>query len=154
MDNAVGDPQTAEDIKTTIRNARQMSEKAGNMMGKLEDIKVKPSADLLYSGAKDDWKADFNVDIGPETGNFLRAGLDDIGDGDRGNFECVGLDVKAMRTQPDEDCYRHLINSKRIFELLLDKVKHFDYEFQAACVKEQNFEKLEMYVMELLMGIK
>ena len=87
MDNAVGDPQTAEDIKTTIRNARQMSEKAGNMMGKLEDIKVKPSADLLYSGAKDDWKADFNVDIGPETGNFLRAGLDDIGDGDRGNFE-------------------------------------------------------------------
>ena len=73
--------------------------------------------------------------------------------GDRGNFECVGLDVKALRTQPDEDCYRHIINSKRIFELLLEKVKRFDYEFQAACVKEQNFEKLEMYVMELLMGI-
>ena len=87
MDGAVGDPQTAEDIKTTIRNARQMSEKAGNMMGKLEDIKVKPSADLLYSGAKDDWKANFNVDLGPETGNFLRAGLDDIGDGNRGNLE-------------------------------------------------------------------
>ena len=47
-----------------------------------------------------------------------------------------------------------IVTSKRIFELLLDKVKHFDYEFQAACVKEQNFEKLEMYVMELLMGIK
>ena len=74
--------------------------------------------------------------------------------GDRGNFECVGLDVKAMRTQPDEDCYRHLVNSKRIFELLLEKVKQFDYKFQAACVKEQNFEKLEMYVMELLMGVK
>ena len=73
--------------------------------------------------------------------------------GDRGNFECVGLDVKALRTQPDEDCYRHIINSKRICELLLEKVKRFDYEFQAACVKEQNFEKLEMYVMELLMGI-
>ena len=56
-------------------------------MGKLEDIKVKPSADLLYSGAKDDWKANFNVDLGPETGNFLRAGLDDIGDGNRGNLE-------------------------------------------------------------------
>ena len=25
--------------------------------------------------------------MGPETGNFLRAGLDDIGDGDHGNFE-------------------------------------------------------------------
>ena len=44
--------------------------------------------------------------------------------GDRGNFECVGLDVKAMRTQPDEDCYRHLINSKKIFEKLLAKVMH------------------------------
>ena len=43
-------------------------------------------------------------------------------------------------------------SSKKIFEKLLAKVKRFDYEFQAACVKEQNFEKLEMYVMELLMG--
>ena len=73
--------------------------------------------------------------------------------GERGHNECVGLDVKAMRTQSDDDCYRHLINSKRVFELMLEKVKKFDYEFQAACVKEQNFEKLEMYVMELLMGV-
>ena len=70
--------------------------------------------------------------------------------GDKG--ECVGLDVKAMRTQGPEDCYRHIINSKRIFELLLEKVKRFDYAFQAQCVKEQNLEKLEMYVMELLLG--
>ncbi|MDR1620261.1 MAG: TIM barrel protein [Clostridiales bacterium] len=67
--------------------------------------------------------------------------------------ECVGLDVKAMRTQRADDCYRHIINSKRIFELLLEKVKRFDYQFQAKCVEEQNFEKLEMYVLELLMGV-
>lgn len=72
--------------------------------------------------------------------------------GDLGNFECVGLDVKAMRTQPAEDCYRHLINSKAIFLKLLEKVKRFDYEFQKKCVAEQNFEKLEMYVLDLLMG--
>ena len=69
------------------------------------------------------------------------------------NGEFVGLDVKAMRTQPDEDCYRHLQNSKRIFELLVEKVKKFDYKFQAECVRTQNFEKLEMYVLELLMGV-
>ena len=69
--------------------------------------------------------------------------------GDRG--ECVGLDVKAMRTQGPEDCYRHLINSRKIFLMLLEKVKRFDYKFQAQCVKEQNLEKLEMYVLELLM---
>lgn len=70
--------------------------------------------------------------------------------GDKG--ECVGLDVKAMRTQGPEDCYRHLINSKRVFDLLLEKVKRFDYAYQARCVKERNLEKLEMYVMELLLG--
>jgi xylose isomerase len=70
--------------------------------------------------------------------------------GDRG--ECVGLDVKAMRSQPAEDCYRHIINSKRIFERLLEKVKRFDYKFQEACVKEHNLEKLEMYVIDLLLG--
>jgi xylose isomerase len=58
-----------------------------------------------------------------------------------------------MRTQTNEDCYRHLINSKRTFELLLEKVKKFDYEFQKECVRTQNFEKLEMYVLELLMGV-
>ena len=68
------------------------------------------------------------------------------------NGECVGLDVKAMRTQPAEDCYRHIINSKRVFELLLEKVKKFDYKFQEECVKTQNFEKLEMYVIELLLN--
>ncbi|MCL1896924.1 MAG: TIM barrel protein [Clostridiales bacterium] len=72
--------------------------------------------------------------------------------GDLGNSECVGLDVKAMRTQPAEDCYRHLSNSKAIFLKLLEKAKRFDYEYQKKCVAEQNFEKLEMYVIDLLLG--
>ena len=74
------------------------------------------------------------------------------GFGDLGHSECVGIDVKAMRTQPDEDCYRHLINSKAIFEKLVKKVEKFDYDFQRKCVSEQNFEKLEMYVIDLLLG--
>lgn len=87
LDSVAGDPQTAADLKETIRNARKMSDKAGDMMGKLETIKVKPAADILYSGAKDDWQTDFNVDIGPETGNYLSLGLDDIGEGNRGNLQ-------------------------------------------------------------------
>jgi xylose isomerase len=68
------------------------------------------------------------------------------------NGECVGLDVKAMRSQPAEDSYRHIINSKKIFERLLEKVKKFDYLFQEECVKSRNLEKLEMYVIDLLLG--
>ena len=67
-------------------------------------------------------------------------------------MECVGLDVRTMRTQSDEDCYRHPMNSKSVFELMPENVKKFDCEFQAECVHTQNFEKLEMYALELIMG--
>ena len=66
------------------------------------------------------------------------------------NGEYVGLDVKAMRTQKIEDCYRHLENSLKIVELLEAKVDKFDYELQKNLVALRNYEALEMYVMELL----
>ncbi len=67
------------------------------------------------------------------------------------NGEYVGLDVKAMRTQKIEDCYRHLINSIEVVKLLEEKVARFDYDFQKKCIEERNYEKLEMYVIELLL---
>ena len=72
--------------------------------------------------------------------------------GDNGKFECVGLDVKAMRSQPASDCYAHI---EKVEEGLRNTARKgqavFDYKFQQECVKTQNFERLEMYVMELLM---
>ncbi len=65
--------------------------------------------------------------------------------------EYIGLDVKAMRTQKQEDCYRHLSNSIEVVRLLEDKVKKFDYDFQKECIKNRNYEKLEMYVLKLLL---
>lgn len=67
--------------------------------------------------------------------------------------EYVGLDVKAMRTTRDEDCYKHLENSLNIFKALEEKVERFDYDFQRKCVENRDFEALEMYVMNLLMGL-
>ena len=68
------------------------------------------------------------------------------------NGEMVGLDVKAMRTQPIDDQYRHIQNSMKIACMMEEKVAKFDREFQAKCIAERNYEKLEMYVMELLLG--
>ena len=65
----------------------------------------------------------------------------------------VGLDVKAMRTQKIEDCYRHLENSLKIVKLLEAKVEKFDYKLRDRLVEERNYEALEMYVMELIMGV-
>ncbi|WP_105614731.1 TIM barrel protein [Vallitalea okinawensis] len=69
------------------------------------------------------------------------------------NGEYVGLDVKAMRTQKIEDCYRHLENSMRVVRLMEEKVKQFDYELQKKYIEERNYEALEMYVIELLLGL-
>ena len=67
------------------------------------------------------------------------------------NGEYVGLDVKAMRTTKFEDNFKHLENSLKIFKMLEEKAEKFDYSFQEECVKNRDFESLEMYVMELLM---
>ena len=71
--------------------------------------------------------------------------------GSRGEY--VGLDVKAMRTQRLDDCYRHIANSRRVVELLEEKVRRYDYDFAARCISERNYEALEMYVLELLKGV-
>lgn len=68
-----------------------------------------------------------------------------------GNGEYVGLDVKAMRTQRDEACYRHLENSLTIVKMLEEKVARFDYTYQRQCIEARDYEALEMYVMELIM---
>jgi xylose isomerase len=69
--------------------------------------------------------------------------------GSRGEY--IGLDVKAMRTQKDEVCYRHLENSLKIVKMLEEKVYKFDYGFMQSCVESRDYEALEMYVIELLM---
>lgn len=70
------------------------------------------------------------------------------------NGEYVGLDVKAMRTTKDEDSYKHLENSLNVVKALEAKVEKFDYDFQKKCVENRDFEALEMYVLNLLMGIE
>ncbi len=70
------------------------------------------------------------------------------------NGEYIGLDVKAMRTTKDEDSYKHLENSLKIAKALEEKASKFDYDFQKKCVENRDFEALEMYVMNLLMGIE
>ena len=90
----------------------------------------------------------------PEEEKFKKSGQSPEGKRLRQHGEYVGLDVKAMRTTRDEDSCRHLENSLKIFKALEEKVERFDYDFQRKCVENRDFEALEMYVMNLLMGIE
>lgn len=100
------------------------------------------------NGMKFDQDKAFGVENLRQAFNQVKV-LKENGYGDNGEY--VGLDVKAMRTQKAEDSYAHLSNSIKICRMLEEKADRFDYGFQAKCVRERNYEALEMYVMELLM---
>ena len=70
------------------------------------------------------------------------------------NGEYIGLDVKAMRTQSGELSYAHLENSLKMVKLLESKVRRLDKGLVSSYQDSRNYEALEMYVMELLLGEK
>lgn len=93
MNKFAGDPQVAEDLKATVHNAREITERADNLLGKVEGtankfskIDVTPSADILYSGKRHDWNTNFNLDV-TSGDNSLIIGAEDIGDHTRLNLQ-------------------------------------------------------------------
>ncbi len=76
--------------------------------------------------------------------------LEEGGFGTNGEF--VGLDVKAMRTQKIKSSAAHLANSKRFFELMVQKVRTFDKAAEAQFIKARDYEGLERLVIEHLLG--
>jgi len=100
------------------------------------------------NGIKYDQDKSFGVENLRQAFNQVKVLLEN-GYGDNGEY--VGLDVKAMRTTLDKDSYKHLENSLKIFKMLEEKAEKFDYAFRDKCIKERDFEGLEMYVLELLM---
>jgi xylose isomerase len=72
---------------------------------------------------------------------------------ERGNYDgCIGLDVKAMRTTKPNDQTKHLANSREMFLRILEVVRSVDADKVEAFRAERDYEDLEMYVLETLMG--
>jgi xylose isomerase len=72
---------------------------------------------------------------------------------ERGGFDgCVGLDVKAMRTTRAADQTRHLANSREMFLRLLEVVRTVDAARVERYRAERDYEGLELYVLQKLMG--
>jgi xylose isomerase len=65
---------------------------------------------------------------------------------------CIGLDVKAMRTTKPADQTRHLANSRKMFLRMLDVVRSVDAKKVEHFRAERDYEGLEMYVLETLLG--
>ena len=125
---------------------RQLAARDGRLAyGKLFTVHLNDQ-----NGIKYDQDKSFGVENLRSAFNQVRV-LMANGYGSKGEY--VGLDVKAMRTTSDEDSYEHLKNSLDVFKALEEKVARWDYEYTGRLIAERKFEQLEMYTMNLLMGI-
>jgi len=70
------------------------------------------------------------------------------------NGEWVGLDVKAMRTQPHDVSWRHLENSKEIFLHLVEVVRRVDPQEIQELRDSRDYEALELLIVKQLMGLR
>jgi xylose isomerase len=64
----------------------------------------------------------------------------------------VGLDVKAVRTQPAELATRHLSNSLRIFLRLVELSRSLDRRAVQALIAARDYEELDWLILSHLMG--
>ena len=79
---------------------------------------------------------------------YLSAGVTALGEA-LGAAEDVYADAQASEKEA-ADALKALTEA---LEALEEKADRFDYEFQKECVRNRDFEGLEMYVMNLLMGL-
>ncbi len=70
------------------------------------------------------------------------------------NGECVGLDVKAMRTTVFEESMFHLSHSKTMFLRLVDIVRGVNTAQVEELRKNRQYEQLEMLILNALTGRK
>jgi xylose isomerase len=68
------------------------------------------------------------------------------------NGECVGLDVKAMRTTTFAESTYHLSHSKTMFLRLLEIVRGIDTSRVEELRSNRQYEQLEMLILNALMG--
>ena len=66
--------------------------------------------------------------------------------------EVVGLDVKAMRTQPADKSALHLKHSKEIFLMLVELAHSIDRKAWQGYVDARDYEGLELFILKNLMG--
>ncbi|MFH1904861.1 MAG: TIM barrel protein [bacterium] len=78
--------------------------------------------------------------------------LEEAGYGRNGEF--VGLDVKAMRTQKKEVSTKHLLNSRKIFEALLEIVRNCDKNYIQKLIAKRDYEELDMFIIKNLMSLR
>jgi xylose isomerase len=86
----------------------------------------------------------------------LRSAFDQVralernGYGKNGEYIC--FDVHPFRTTKPEHWMDHLLNSRRTFEVLVEKARSFDEKGAARLIADRNYQALDQMVIEHLLG--
>jgi xylose isomerase len=64
----------------------------------------------------------------------------------------IGLDVKAIRTQPAPIATKHLRNSMQTFLRLVELVRSLDQQTVNALIAQRDYEELDWLILNCLMG--
>jgi len=75
------DPQTKEDLKATIHNARSVTERANKILGMGDGMKVKAHADVFHNIKGSHWRSNFGLQFDKsKKGTYGYLGASSIGD--------------------------------------------------------------------------
>ena len=64
----------------------------------------------------------------------------------------IGMDVKALRTQPADVATKHLRNSLRVFLRLVEVVRSLDQAKMKELIAARDYEELDWFIINSLMG--
>lgn len=94
LEGVVTDPEMAQNIKETVKNARAASEKANKVLTRASSINAKMGFETLYNNdtGKYNSNADLRITTSPQ--DFAVIGVDGIGEGSKGNFQIGKGDEK------------------------------------------------------------
>lgn len=104
VEGFVTDPETAENLRETLRNARGVSAKADKMLGQVSNITTETSAEVLYGAGSERYKtnADLKINMSPQ--DFLLFGVNDLGESNKKNLQIgSGNDTFTGRVGMMED---------------------------------------------------
>ncbi len=95
IEKLTGDEKLQDDIKKTIENSRQASEKANKMLGAFSGGGIQTSIDLKYGDKPDKYRADATLKFDYAKNKFVVAGISSIGNDNDWNLQLGQGDNKT-----------------------------------------------------------
>ena len=121
------DPQTKEDLKATIHNARGVTERANKILSLGDGMKVKPHADVLHSASGSHWRSNFGLQFEkPKKRTFGYIGASSIGNDTKldlyfgKRFQAFNVSAGAMQGKAGVGLGYDFSNRFRIYSQLYD----------------------------------